>query len=878
VDLRNGTVKPRPDIGKFYATTGGTSPLKSKSGCLGMFMCVLPRGDRVLFIVESYDSQHSCVRIVRGMKFEGEEATGNPPLYAGGTPEYIQDRYAHCPIWGQRVSPVSFLTCGQKLYIFGFGAYDWCPFATYQIDLNDLRGSFQDFENSDKGELAGAPRALFGTLYHNFLAVFNEVQGGDDSHPLRVEFSYPPQLNDGQFYWGMTGKPYNPNNSLDYVDLAASAGEEGTGIAYLNGQLVLLCSRSLWSLEGVPGQGIKVMKIADVGCVDPQTVKVIQPANDKGYVYFLGSDGVPKRTDGTFEMVENVGAYTPDGRSPIEKTTRKYISNAIITTPDGSDTWSTPADFARSQRTQMQHLAYRDDSQSLELETIPREAATYEGGDTLKGWYPVGVEPDTHFAQPFEVDALKWNRDVVPKQLQFHCRNLSGSPQSVEVRIWTELPFESGDVVYPGLVWADESNVLGMFTGSIRETGNDGADILLTDYASNGRGDIPRDTTCWLEIRTPGRIEIPTYEASYAAGEAIFGRLSGLWYTVEDAGTMLFVLDGEGRMANGHVTFHGVDLPTGMEWLDASWGYQMVGATVVSEAWAEAGGTRFDINASLKGFDLRSFRDATNVSIHFKFNQDDTYDSTVRFYRLALRYRVQGSSVDMECPFAVDWDSRYCLALRRNPVVAESYDISVPGVGERHGVLAARDLLIFDNGWSLWEGVGAVAGTVGRDSQARERFVFVDYDGDTPWVLTFILSSRNLNSFPGRAPVPRFVSGMLYLAQGARAATIKRIVTQYRNEPGILDAQVKLHIFSDSGDQWLPAHFLSGSATIPRPDLRRCRVNVGRFSILALGYDMAGDAVIHPMRHACVEVFAVALDIQPVGSRDGAYRGQAPKP
>jgi hypothetical protein len=210
--------------------------------------------------------------------------------------------------------------------------------------------------------------------------------------------------------------------------------------------------------------------------------------------------------------------------------------------------------------------------------------------------------------------------------------------------------------------------------------------------------------------------------------------------------------------------------------------------------------------------------------------------------------------------------------------VAESYDISVPGVGERHGALEARDLLIFDNGWSLWEGVGAVAGTVGRDSQARERFVFVDYDGDTPWVLTFILSGRNLNSLPGRPPIPRFVSGMLYLAQGARAATIKRIVTQYRNEPGILDAQVKLHIFSDSGDQWLPAHFLSGTATIPRPDLRRCRVNVGRFSILALGYDMMGDAVIHPKRHACVEVSAVALEIQPVGSRDGAYRGQAPTP
>ena len=903
VSLVNGTVKPRPDIGKFYATTGGTSPLKSKSGCQGMFMCVLPRGDRVLFIVEPYNSQHSCVRIVRGMKFEGEEATGNPPLYTGGTPEYIQDRYSHFPILGQRVLPVSFLTCGQKLYIFGFGAPEWAPYATYQIDLNDLIGSFQDFEGDWTDETQkGAPRALYGTLYHNFLAVFNEVSSDiRDGNPLRVEFSYPPQLNDGQFRWGIPGKQWNLNGSLDYVDLAASAGEEGTGIAYLNGKLVLLCSRSLWSLDGVPGQGISVMKIADVGCVDPQTVKVIQPANDKGYVYFLGSDGVPKRTDGTFEMVENVGAYTPDGRSPIEKTMRKYVSLAMIGGPLTRDVeWKDAAAFGDTQRVGRNMVGWESSIPGRPCDAVVLSHDFFGVGAMYaeKPYNAIEIPVVGYLdwlAQPFVLNGGVGK--CFPRTLQLNAcypkinaNDPDPAPAVLTATIYDDRPWDGGEAVASGTV-----NVPASPVGELA--------LSQVEIVVFARQDVPymngsvRPAKYWISLTCDvagcryGYVEDDGVRRGYRP----YGEENCLleFYDASETphvttpGWGNFILNVFRRYASGCLDLRqagaGVPLDTGFEWWKLAWHDQSSEshASLALQVGNSPTDMR-DVPATGNGIiNLSDYLDDLSLPVYVKFlftREDDYVDATRQLTSVALISRRVETS---KSPPAVSLpDGSYCLLLDRRTTVAETEDCDIPGVTARVCDAAlTRDILIWNGlGWSVWEGVGAVAAAVGQDQSGRGRIIYVDQVGDTPWVLTFILSGRNLNSFPGRAPAPRFVSGMLYLAQGARAATIKRIVTQYRNEPGILDAQVKLHIFSDSGDQWLPAHFLSGTATIPRPDLRRCRVNVGRFSMLALGYDMMGDAVIHPKRHACVEVSAVALEIQPVGSRDGAYRGQAPTP
>ena len=928
VDLHEGTFRARPDIIRFAKEdanqTAGSRRFRPYP--TGMAVVTLPSGDSALFVVEPFEEsgkRYTQVKVFKGLTFESADGSSQPTL---PEPIVVMDTSSGVRISGQAVEPVEFVTAGNYLYLVNFGHPDCAAFATYRIDLHSLQGSYQEFGAPG----SRAPAAAHGCIYHGFFAAANirtSFDLGDHRQfPLRVEFSDAP-LGDGQFKWNGSDKDtdgdYNDKGARYYYDVPAHSGDSITKVVELGGNLIAFTGHGAFAGSGVPGQTFSFERILSLGCLDPETVKLVERPGEKGYIYFLGSDGLPKRVDGTPHMVENVGALE-DGRSPVELTMRKYVAGAFLVGTRRVE-WMRQYDFSRC-AIQEYSVEWRKSKQTL-LEfhdTLTRIVTPYEGvklgiyghhdwndegSDKHNSWTAVPVNGDGKWLyQTFHADvttcfyegwafAEEWSWNLI----RLYLKNESNKAVRVRVQLRNNVSGIEWEGEPDAPIPANHTGAWFVFrpTAAYRDVfslhfnsavwrlhvfcpDSDASGVSLNYQAVSG-SDYPR-----------GDLYAGEGGGGVLIGDARFNvGMSGYLGYMGYAGRhpqpteppLCKEWKGEGVLVSEVVT-----LAEGEEFglLQVAVDKQKdLGGDAVVELYVSnppPGGSNWvDVTDALPNVYVQRYLPLAQRTLQWRVTLKTTKPwLTPTLSAVSLNIIADFGTLS-HIPSAVVWDNRYCLMLKRNPDVPESYDTPVVGHEARNGDIELRDMMVFDGaGWSVWEAVGAMMAAAMKDTVGRPRLLMIDGEAegrllsypsgaviDPGFVRLTTFGVRLARDLSWRPPWPRFISGAIPLGDGLDAGRIHEINALARNEVGIPSADLYISATAEGNAYWV-AHTLTvrcGTNYFGFKD--RAALCVGRMAQLALGFGSR----TRPQKP--LEVAVLAVVVESLGPRFQGYRTKA---
>jgi hypothetical protein len=315
-DLEAGYIKPRPDPLVVSRVDGEGRAVSADPRmylnipCLSAFRARLPSGKEVLLVLEPFDhaeKKWARIRVLRDLHFEGETAVGGPNMQQntganGG--EYIITKESNYEAYLQCSEPVEWLQSGPYVYITNAQPPDWGKnHQPYQIDLRNMLGS--------DSACSSWPKLKHACIYKGFVvgSVGTNVYWSD------------PQTGDNLYTW--TDGYYDP--------VTGGLGDEPQRLVVLRDKVFVLTTQAIFMYDGLPTEDSwRKSRIADIGTFDPGSVQVVESRRGGGWIYFLGSDNVPRRTDGTFHNVQVVGGFGNDGQSPVKNTIGKYHTLAAV--------------------------------------------------------------------------------------------------------------------------------------------------------------------------------------------------------------------------------------------------------------------------------------------------------------------------------------------------------------------------------------------------------------------------------------------------------------------------------------------------------------------------------------------------------------------
>ena len=883
IDIRDGTFKARPDILQF------TSAQRFRPHPTAMTVVTLPTGERALVVVEPFSMSgklYTRVLVYKGVAFEDEPAGAQPAL---PEPIVVMDNVSGYPIYGQAVEPVEFVTAGNYLYLVNFGHADWAPFATYRVDLNSLQGSFQDFGIPG----STAPAAAHACTYHGFFAAGNIRTSFDDiPHPLRVEISDAPTGN-GVFNWN-PGE-YATQCARYYYDVPANSGDSITRQVELAGNLIAFTGRAVFAGAGVPGQSFGFERILSIGCLDPRTVKLVERPGEKGYIYFVASDGLPKRIDGTSHMVENVGALE-DGRSPLELTMRKYVSGAFLSSSRGIS-WSGVPGFLqcptrRGVACETNGARLLDGTDMLEEETAQPPPTGYTP------WIP-SWEGAWYLYQTFrgaENDVIR-NGFVASRNTVSLWMSLLGSEGwlfRVQIR---PAPAAAGDEPSSTVLWEGDTDLApkpGGYLGWIdfyATPGYDGAKVIEHD------GNLA--VFVW-GIKSPGQAILGyRYPGVYAPGSLILANPSTGEYT--NYGDAVFAvkprgfngqsggryLHGEEYLwyGSGRIESNEISIEDNEQFGILSFGYDKpAGCTLSAFVWSELNGSWVDVSYSLPCVAVGSLLGVAQKKLRWAVTMETTVAyRTPKLLRVGLSVTAESGQLS-HVPSAAVWAGRYCLMLRRNTDVAEDYDVPATLPANRNGSVALRDMLIYDgSGWTVWEAVGATMAAAMKDKAGRPRLLMVDgevenyvpqdtvttLDPDSGYVSLTTFGLRLARNLSWRPPWPRFITGSIPLGEDLGAGRIVEINALARNERAVSSAILYISATAEGNPTW-ESHNIPVACGLTYFGFKyRARLCVGRMATLLVGFG--------PKLQLPIDVALLSILAEAIGPRYNVYR-QKPLP
>lgn len=840
-DLEGGTLKARPDIVRIRERSDSSAPrsLKVKAPILGMTSVESASG-RILLAVESFlgssksGTATSKIRIIKDVEFEGEGSNAWPSVLSLDA-EYVRIEGGVSAVIGQGVSPVEFVARGSKIYALGFG-HGW---TCYVIDTSTFAATLIE------GEVG-----IHGCLYHDFMATGNVRSAGK---PLRLWFSAALR--------GLSCFSFDEDDGASYYDIPAGAGEEITGVQFANNRVIVVCSRSTWAAAGTPGESMVFERILDVGSSDPRTIALTEMPAAGGMVAMLASDGLVKGLSGKQHDVVNVGAYDNTRRSPIAKTTEKY-HRARFAPVGASFDWR-DHEFGTCYKTGVDSV-YGD---GLKL-TVCNQSMLTEQYDGF-GYYR---DPTFGAEQEFLPPATSpFYGGMIPFRAGFWLkRRVAG-----KIRVY----FLDKASVYGGVELCGKDIEVAAGEGwcladmevpaPVLYTGRDPADAWMVVGFRVLEGDI-------VNIGVSGR------RMDGQAGSLWFGDNNQGEYTsgyhvemVGFAGDESSPLSEDGLSWFGHGVIYSrnVDADSAVVFDKLIVEGEAPGYTTMAVyAWGSGGW--YYLGAGPGTFEFTDWaEDDEGHSVTAWWITLETQMPWVSpvVKSVSITTRAVSGPLD-ELPFAVTFAGKYCLCLKRNSL-DENHDFPFRDVGITWPARTInRDMLVWNGvGWTVWEQVGAVLGTVMRDHLGRERFIFVDEvrDADGMSEILMFAESGERNQ-PFRPPWLRFVGGSLFL-NGGRAGRVQRVTAMARTQEDVLDTTLQLHVFVDGSQRWLAfVRSLARSHEL-QPFVGRIAQNAGRYAVISIGHRLTSDGPATTPPQRPIEVVQVALDVQGMGPRDGAY-------
>lgn len=735
VDLRSGIYEPRPGPARFVLNSGGSESTPVKRYPMLFLPVDLPSGQTALLTVEPDVRNNGGFNgpvFYKKLHFEGEMGEGSMPQFDSLHDRIIVLNRESGDVHACQVTePCEAAAYGNKLYVCNLNDPRWSAFATAEIDLRDLKASHE--------VISTWPKARHICMSPDGYPVFLDVYARG---PLSVETSDQPL--------SFTG---DPTFGANYDELPGGAGDRNMrGIFHQNG-LFIFQKRSCFVLWGPPPEWEHELVLNSMGTLSPSSVVSIGQ-----YIYFLGNDGVVKRMTGEKGVVENVGAYTPDGRSPIETSLKGYY-----TKPSGEAGTVSYDGVGFSACPTHDSVVVEPDSVRLARNTAIAGEGFESAGGTERWRVIPDPEDNKNCSQSFStpVNDPFWGAGFVLPDgnpspgdndyaVGFYVEKHSGADGDYTLRVQIATDVEDAD--------DDTLEVLGESTVVVNLTGDwlnpvpAWAYFRLAEAIEHDQEPatpvklraIIRVIACPLagglvawRVQSTGYTRGKNYDPDGLLGQAAWFRTRFCDYAASDGylGNTDHVADARWKIANivGTIPTETTMVlqcnPGTGEWTDV-----------------EDGGALIPRSA-----------DPTYVDWRIKFTSTRK-SHTPLLTGLFLHYFVGGSAGDE--PFAVNWDGRYCLSLLRRDA-------------------NKRDLFVWDNeAWSIWradaglttsDGVGFHRLAVIPDDGNRQRLVYFDPEQNLfNGYVTCLLSGYDPLYAHGwrRIPVPQFISREMMIAGG----------------------------------------------------------------------------------------------------------------
>jgi len=733
IDLRSGIYEPRPGPARFKdIVEGNVTPWLSLGRYAPLFLAVdLPSGRTSLLIVEPEaegEVTYNAPVFYKAVHFENEPGDTSP---AENNPWFsdrvvVRSRVAGNPLLACQITEsCEAAAYGNKLYVCNLSDPRWSYLATVEIDLRDLKGSWEN--------ISTWPKARHICMSPDGYPVFLDVYARG---PLSVETSDQPL--------SATGEPTFGSN---YDEIPGGAGDRNMrGIFHQNG-LFIFQKRSVFVLWGPPPEWDHELVLNSIGTLSPSSVVSIGQ-----YIYFLGNDGIVKRMTGEKGVVENVGAYTPDGRSPIENALRDYH-----TKPSGE-----VGEVIYGDRVSWAGCATQDNvdisEDGVKMAALTPVLAENQQ-DEDQGLYVPGPDDGVDCWQTLATDGADptWGNGYLINSIKVMLGRNPLDPQDgwgAKLTVAYDDAGKSDDVL----------DVLGEVNKifSIGGTNPDWIEFMF-------------DEPVLIEqaLGSPVTVRVMLKKTTVPAGSTD----GSLYWHYKISGSYArgrFVLSaGSDATFMAYFTGYGTDLQGIIgntdTVTDAAWKIGSIvdtlpdGTGVQLQCYLNRGGW-LDVDDG--GALLTEYGSSTVVWRLVLTSTKMAYTPLVG--ALLLSYYVGRNAGDE--PFAVDWDGRYCLSLLRR----DSY---------------WRDLFVWDNeAWSIWRapsplvssdnGAGFWRLAVMPDTRNRQRLVFIDIEklgAETYATVNCLLKDYAYCQLPQgwRMPTPQFISREMMIA-GGLAGKIKQ--------------------------------------------------------------------------------------------------------
>lgn len=861
LDLRFGRFEVRKDLFNILAAEIGALTVQSPTQLA--FSCYSTNGEQLLFVATG----DGKLKVVRGITFE----TGATyPSYT--SVDDVIDRNPGVAALMQTSEPMEAVRFGDFIYISNAGGftneYAW---STFKLDLRDLKGDFlleADWPKSRHIE--------------NYLGY--AVLGDLSSRSPRTILSSDRPLIAGTPTW-----------AAGLFDEPGTDPDDRVMRLIYNGQYLLaFFKRSLWRYTGAPTHWIR-NQLLDIGTLAPKSVEFLG-----GNVYFLGNDGIPRRTNGREMVAEKVGAFDyegklkhVDGRSPIEVGLREYLLGsgsaggseatfrwdsqtafnqdcvADIVTPPGFANYS---EYVAGAGIRPERVAQRQEGNwpsYVDVHAILPTEQQYLGGgyDFWQSWRLATVaeatgSPDgetsriqhTHLRHAVAVKLFFYETGMhtIKARLYDHTSDVAASLNLTELDAAevdynvTSIGTHEVTIVFDDVRVEDEINVLGpdppLNSAKYRV-------VITRDGGGQVGWHYDRDTNPYARGRAGGSggggsVDLDDdFVFRYFAYR--YERRHGSHW--DDWATA--------RLKSASAVVRG-----GRPWRDVTFVKHEDSDHVELKVYLTA--TLNDppswgdfVEVPSSGIPIQSLFETPpdNLRWMVAMEQDAGWGgdcATLESIAISLN-RIEPYGRDD--PAALAWDGRYCLSLKRR----NSYQ---------------RDIYVWDReAWSKWTNVGFDHAAVMYDAVNRQRLVTIDAFPDVSEptrraVCAFLEDRRNT----WRANLPKSQTSCLLMA-GLRAAQVRKFWIEYTEVEGsVAGAKLLLHWRVDSGP-WIEHNITLKGDFRQHVSVREVAANEGRVIEL-----LVGENPLEPLAVQCpVIIDRILAEVVEIGDREGFHDGGA---